>query len=649
MLLLALIACAGCASTVPPKDGPDAGVGGEGEDARCVTADVDQQIRCFVARQASPPLEVPSSLARWQADADALRARIVDDIYEAGVPESWRSHNVAVNWGDVIYEDDDLTQRPFLYEALPSLWLPGLAYLPKHGPTPRPLIIEYTGHSNAGRANGDQQKRALEHARRGAIALNIEFAAYGASATPLNRHRSLGAFDIVGVNAAAPFYLAARRVVDLALALDVTDFNVDPTRIGVTGISGGGWQSVVVGALDTRVSAIHPVAGFSSLQTRAFIDADVGDFEQQPANFGTVTDYTHLVALLAGRPTLLTFNSADACCFAAETAVPPLLAAVEPVFGLYGTGVDVTIASGGEHSYDAEVRLMDYEFFERAFGLTPRTERAEPDPARLPLSALPVTFPAGQTTFNGLALAIGATRVVPPLPTTATSVRVFQDVGRTELRTTLALPQSPAAVSVDNDAVHVVVDGFVFDAARRAGTGGTVIVLGDKGAAIDVVNASEPRNVVAFDPLLVGTRAGRIVFQQSMRLAAAGQPLLGRSVRELLAIVAAVADDGPVEIRARGQRTAHVALAAAALDERIAVVVVTDAVPTLLTVVEKNLSLDKAPELFVFDGLRRADTRLLAALIAPRSLTFVAPTKRHLRELGELRALFTTLGGTPPL
>ena len=45
--------------------------------------------------------------------------------------------------------------------------------------------------------------------------------------------------------------------------------NVDRSRIGMTGLSGGGWQTIMLTSLDERVRAAVPVAGFSSTATRS--------------------------------------------------------------------------------------------------------------------------------------------------------------------------------------------------------------------------------------------------------------------------------------------------------------------------------------------------------------------------------------------
>src|SRR5262249_27080245 len=134
-----------------------------------------------------------------------------------------------------------------------------------------------------------------------------------------------------GTSGLAPFYLSMSRGLDLLLSLP----NADPARVAVSGLSGGGWQTIVISSLDTRVTLSNPVAGYSSFRTRVRHLNDLGDSEQTPCDLATVADYTHLTAMRAPRPTLLTFNSKDNCCFESGYALPPLMDAATPVFKLF--------------------------------------------------------------------------------------------------------------------------------------------------------------------------------------------------------------------------------------------------------------------------------------------------------------------------
>src|SRR3954452_5740565 len=119
-------------------------------------------------------------------------------------------------------------------------------------------------------------------------------------------------FELCGTSGVSPFCLSMKRGLDVLLAHE----HADPERVAVTGLSGGGWQTIFISSLDTRVKLTNPVAGYSGFRTRVRYLKDLGDSEQTPCDLATVADYTHLTAMMAPQPTLLTFNSKDNCCFA---------------------------------------------------------------------------------------------------------------------------------------------------------------------------------------------------------------------------------------------------------------------------------------------------------------------------------------------
>ena len=101
-------------------------------------------------------------------------------------------------------------------------------------------------------------------------------------------------------------------------------------RVGVAGLSGGGWQTILISSLDTRVTLCNPVAGYSAFRTRIDNSSDLGDSEQTPVDLGITADYAQLTALLAPRAALLTYNQKDNCCFASGHALDPLVEAAAP-------------------------------------------------------------------------------------------------------------------------------------------------------------------------------------------------------------------------------------------------------------------------------------------------------------------------------
>jgi hypothetical protein len=202
---------------------------------------------------------------------------------------------------------------------------------------------------------GYQQIRCINLARRGMLALNVEWFNFGQLNAANYHHGRMNQLDLCGTSGLAPFYLSLKRGLDVLLSHP----RADTTRVAVSGLSGGGWQTIYISALDTRVTLTNPVAGYSSFHTRIKHFKDLGDSEQTPCDMATVADYDHLTAMMAPRAALLTYNSKDECCFESGYALPPLLEGAAPFFKLYDRKQSLrghVNHNPGTHNYEKDNR-----------------------------------------------------------------------------------------------------------------------------------------------------------------------------------------------------------------------------------------------------------------------------------------------------
>ncbi|MGH7202384.1 MAG: alpha/beta hydrolase family protein, partial [Planctomycetaceae bacterium] len=210
--------------------------------------------------------------------------------------------------------------------------IPALLYVPDKLEGKVPVVLNVNGHDSKGKAADYKQIRCINQAKRGMLALNVEWFYMGQLRSDGFMHYRQNQLDLCGTSGLAPFYLAMSRGLDVLLSHE----NADPNRVAVAGLSGGGWQTIVISSLDERVTLSNPVAGYSSFLTRVRHLQDLGDSEQTPVDLAATADYAHLTALRAPRPTLLTFNAEDQCCFKADHALPPLVDAAGPIYELFG-------------------------------------------------------------------------------------------------------------------------------------------------------------------------------------------------------------------------------------------------------------------------------------------------------------------------
>ena len=224
----------------------------------------------------------------WQSRAKDIRERI---LLAAGLfPLPTRTPLNPVIHGKV--ERDDYTIERVFFESFPGHFVTGSLYRPKTNPgRPMPGILCPHGHWKNGRfytnedpnselaigaerwecgARSPLQARCVQLARMGCVVFHYDMLG-DADSKQIREHRSgkrphldgsePGTFGLY--SAAADLRLQSNfglqtwnsiRSVDFLLTLS----EVDPNRIGVTGASGGGTQSMVLSAIDDRVAASFP-------------------------------------------------------------------------------------------------------------------------------------------------------------------------------------------------------------------------------------------------------------------------------------------------------------------------------------------------------------------------------------------------------
>lgn len=589
-----------------------------------------------------PLMPALKSAAEWENEAARLRREALNDVIFRGEASQWRDAKSKVEWLDTIAGGPGYTIRKLRYEALPGLWIPALLYLPEKITGKVPVHLAVNGHDAVGKAAPYKQIRCINLAKRGVISLNAEWLGMGQLRSPGFAHYTMNQLDLCGSSGIAPFYLAMSRALDILLALP----EADPQRVAVSGLSGGGWQTIFISALDTRVTLANPVAGYSSFRTRARNFGDLGDSEQTPSDLATVVDYTHLTAMLAPRGALLTYNAKDQCCFATDHALQPLLEAAQPAFKLFKADAKLRWHSNhvpGTHNFDQENR----EVFYRMLGDTFFPGDTKFDAKELAVEAevkkaeeLNVPLPADNLDFNQL-----ATRLAKDLPrgiSTALSVvpsSRLQQAQRALLggavhakHYTVTAELAGAETTNDVTATHWRLrmgDAWTVPAVEltQGAPRTTVILVGDvgrKGLSAEAAQLlADGHRVVAVDPFYFGeSRIAQKDFLFALLVAAVGDRPLGLQASQLTATARWLSTErklGPVKLISVGPRASVFSTVAAALEEKaIAGLELRNPLSSLKEVIAKNVGVNQQPELFCFGLLEQFDVPQLRALVAPR-------------------------------
>ena len=450
-----------------------------------------------------------STAQQWTQRKEQLRQQLLNEVILRGEGRKWAEAKTRVEWLDVLPGEGYRIKR-LRYEVVPGLWIPALLYEPAKLAGKVPVILNTNGHEGTGVANDYIQIRCINQAKKGAIALNFEWLGMGQLKMDGFSHTRSNQLDLVGTTGVALHYLSQKRGLDILLAQP----NADPSRVAVTGLSGGGWQTILISSLDPRVTIAAPVAGYSSFVTRAqFPEPDLGDSEQTPVDLASIADYTTLTAMRAPKPTMISNNAYDNCCFRGDYANAPLMWAARPFYELYGAAEKLSahINFDPGHNYGRENREAFYRFVRDNFyggddaAFSEKEIPSEGD-VRTP-EQLGMPLPAGNLDIHKLALKLseGLPRKtgVPKLADVvrahsykmrATEIGSSQEVEGTRFRYW--------QLRLDNDWTLPAVE--MGDPANRNVT----LLIGDQGRTALAPEArrllQQGRRVIAVDPFYFG-------------------------------------------------------------------------------------------------------------------------------------------------
>ncbi len=584
-----------------------------------------------------PRMKTFPSAAAWEAEAQRLRAAMLDRVVFRGQAAAWRNAPLRVEWRETIAGGPGYRIKKLRYEAAPGMWIPALLYEPERLAGRVPVIMNVNGHvGKPGKSVDYKQLRCINQAKRGMLALNVEWIGMGQLATPGFTHARMNQLDLCGTSGLAPFFLSMKHGLDLLLRLP----HADPQRLAVTGLSGGGWQTIVISSLDPRVTLANPVAGYSSFLTRTQYAQDLGDSEQTPCDMATVADYTHLTAMRAPRPTLLTYNSKDNCCFASDHALQPLLDAARPVFKLFGREAALRSHindNPGTHNYELDNRLAFYAMLGDFFCPGQGGFEAEiPSEKELKkFDELVVDLPTPNQDFHSLAL--GLAEHLPrtaAAPTDAAALRVWRAEQLPKLCKLLRAKPLTGVVAAAGSQQR----GSLQATFRKFALGGqwtvpavelvrgtprqTVLLVADGGrrsaAELTEKLLGQGYRVVVADPLNVGeSTVPSKAHLWMLTLATVGDRPLGVQAHQVAAIARLLAAEQhqPVTLVASGPRCGLATLVAAALEQpAIARVELYQSLTSLKQILTQDWTYTQAPELFCFGLLEQFDIPHLVAL-----------------------------------
>ncbi|HEY7098939.1 MAG TPA: acetylxylan esterase [Terriglobales bacterium] len=616
--------------------------------------EVALQIREYLMQRVTK-LPEPKTAEQWTTEASHLRRHLLDDVVFHGWPKDW------VN-GPPKFEDLGIFQsgngyriRKLRYEIVPGFQSVALLYEPEKLTKKVPAILNVNGHDyKLGKASEYKQKRCINFAKHGILALSLEWLGCGELRDPNNKagneHWGAAQLDLVGTNAAGLFYLAMRRGLDYLY--DRPD--VDRARLGMTGLSGGGWQTITLSSLDERISVAVPVAGYASLVSEVERLSDTGDIEQIPTDFFLGVDNAHLTAMRAPRPTLLMYDAEDDCCFRAPLVKPYVYDQVRPYFKIFNKPDNFAWHENtdpGTHNYQLDNRLQAYQFFAKHFRLPPIQDEAGVAEDIKSYDDLVVGLPKSNLTMIGLAKKLAEDIRREPIPSEETALTRWVSSETNQLKQVVryrptVVGHAWAAANTKEKGVETQSYRFELDNGLSA-TGIRVkaitapddapatIILNDEGKKSSAAEVSDRVNrgeqALAVDLLLSGDMSpddrggGAQPAYMALLLATLGDRALGIEASQLIAISRWLENSHHpkgMRIECTGIRSQVKALVASALTPGLyREIVVHEGIHSLSYLLDTPIMFDAAPDLFCLDLYKDFDLDRLGILAKPTILT----------------------------
>ncbi len=285
--------------------------------------------------------------ADWEKRADVIRQGIIKGMKLDQMPVVNNDFKPIIRNTRTM---DGYIVENIAIESFPGFYITGNLYRPLKADKKCPAILTPHGHWVDRRMSPDVQTRSACFARMGAVVFAYDMVGYG---------------DSKQVNHKIPIALLlqtfnSKRVLDYL----VSRTDVDPERIGITGESGGGTQTIMITAIDSRIKVSVPVVMVSAYFFGGCI-CESGMPVHRSKNHQT--NNVEIAALCAPRPMLLISDGGDWTKNTPRIEFPY----IQKVYALYDaeSKLDNAHFPAERHDFGPTKRYPVYNFFDHYLGM----------------------------------------------------------------------------------------------------------------------------------------------------------------------------------------------------------------------------------------------------------------------------------------
>jgi len=330
--------------------------------------------------------KAPADAADWAARRRAIRAGLLDAW--GGFPADPCPLDARV-LGTL--KRDGYRVEKVVFQTRPGVRMTANAYVPD-APGRRAAILMVHGHWGGAKQDPHVQPRCIGAAKLGFFVLAVD--AFGAGERGVGKalgeyHGGLTGATLLPVG----LPLSGLQVYENMRAVDylLTRPEVDPGKIGITGASGGGNQSMYAGAWDERLKAVVPVCSVGNY--RSYLGAACCLCEVVPGAL-RFTEEWGVLGMTAPRGLMVINATKDAVQFSVAES-DKSLALAEPVYRLFDKPGNVrhTVFESG-HDYSRPMR-------EAMYGWMTHHLKGEGDGSPIPEPALTTDDPEALRCYPG--------------------------------------------------------------------------------------------------------------------------------------------------------------------------------------------------------------------------------------------------------